>query len=104
MLAGEFHRAVAAFTEAQLHVEVPAFAFSRDARKGSATPGFLCDTYQAETLPARAEASSNIQLGESHIDVHRDFTQILLRGGTSAHEAMDRIQLHDVGEMWPFYM
>ena len=107
MLAGEFHRAVAAFTEAQLHVEVPAFAFlTRDALvKAALLQASFGDTYQAETLLARAEGIPRTSSwAESHIDVHRDFTQILLRGGTSAHEAIDRIQLHDVGEMWPFYI
>ncbi|GAA2045532.1 hypothetical protein GCM10009720_28010 [Yaniella flava] len=107
MLAGNFHRAVAAFTEAQLHVEVPAFAFlTRDALvKSALIQASFGDPYQAETLLARAEdIPRTSSWAESQIDVHRDFTQILLRGGAVAHEAIERIQLHDVGEMWPFYI
>lgn len=107
MLAGDFHRAVSAFTEAQLHVEVPAFAFlTRDALvKAALVQASFGDSYDAETLLARAEnIPRTSSWAESHIDVHRDFTEILLRGGQFAKEALEKIPLHDVGEMWPFYI
>lgn len=107
MLAGDFRRAVAAFTEAQLHVEVPAFAFlTHDALvKSALIQASFGDPYQAETLLVRAEdIPRTSSWAESQIDAHRDFTQILLRGGASALEALERIQLHDIGEMWPFYI
>lgn len=107
MLAGDFRRAVAAFTEAQLHVEVPAFAFlTRDALvKSALIQASFGDPYQAEALLVRAaDIPRTSSWAESQIDMHRDITQILLRGGASALETLERIQLHDVGEMWPFYI
>lgn len=107
MLAGDFHRALAAFTEAQLHVEVPAFAFlTRDALvKSALIQAAFGDPYQAQTLLDRAaQIPRTPSWAESQIDVHRDFTQILLCDGEEARELLEKIQLHDVGEMWPFYI
>lgn len=107
MLAGDFRRAIAAFTEAQLHVEVPAFVFlTRDALvKAALLQASFGDPYQAQALLTRAEElPRTISWVENQVDVHRDFTEALLHGGQQAKDALDSIQLHDVGEMWPFYI
>lgn len=107
MLAGDFHRAIAAFTEAQLHVEVPAFAFlTRDALvKSALIHASFGDPHQAEALLDRAEEVPRTSSWvEPQIDVHRDFTRMLLQDEQSGMEAMKEIHLHDIGEMWPFYI
>lgn len=107
MLAGDFDRAIAAFTEAQFHVKVPAFAFlTRDALvKSALIHASFGDPYQAKIMLARAEQiPRTASWAEDQIDVHRDFTAIMLEGGESSIEALKNIQLHDVGEMWPFYV
>lgn len=107
MLAGDFHRALAAFTEAQLHVPVPAFAFlTRDALvKSALIHASFGDPHEAQVLLDRAERISRTSSWvEPQIDVHRDFTGILLKNEQSALETLKNIQLHDIGEMWPFYV
>lgn len=107
MLAGDFHRALAAFTEAQMHVEVPAFAFlTRDALvKSALIHASFGDPYQAKVLLERAETIPRTSSwAESQIDVHRDFALTLLQDEQSGMEALKEIRLHDVGEMWPFYI
>lgn len=107
MLAGDFHRAIAAFTEAQLHVKVPAFAFlTRDALvKSALIHASFGDPYEAQILLDRAEKIPRTSSwAEPQIDVHRDFTRVLLQNEHSVLETLQDIQLHDIGEMWPFYI
>lgn len=71
MLAGDFHRALAAFTEAQLHVKVPAFAFlTRDALvKSALIHASFGDPYQAKALLDRAKTIPRTpSWAESQID------------------------------------
>src|SRR5699024_4448918 len=43
---------------------------------------------------------------EAHIDAHRDFAEVLVsfENYQDALERLEEISLHDIGEMWPFYI
>lgn len=107
MLAGDFTLALGAFMEAQLHVPVPGFSFlRRDAMTKSALIHAASgDPVQARTLLDRAEQIPRTSSWvEDHVDVHRNITEILLQTDTpeQAIADLERLDLHDLGEMWPF--
>lgn len=109
MLAGDFIRAQASFTEAQLHVEVPLLAFLRRDAMAKAALIHACigDQESAGPLIARADQiKRTTSWVEGHIDLHRDLVLALTRGESAAGRlsALEQIDLHDVGEMWPFYI
>lgn len=109
MLAGDFSRALTAFTEAQLHPPLPTFYFStRDALVKSALVQAFCGNLPAaRSLLERADdipkTSSWI---EAQIDAHRDLAAVLVETESPewALEKLQMINLHDIGEMWPFYI
>lgn len=107
MLAGDFNRALMAFREAQFHVEVPAFAFlTRDALvKSALIHATFGDREQARSLLTKAERLPRTSSWvEAHLDAHRDFAEALLERSEYGAAALDQINFHDIGEMWPFYI
>lgn len=109
MLAGDFKRALTAFTQAQLHVTNPKYGFlSRDALvKSALIQACFGNPPAAQALLARAEhIPRTSSWAEQHIDAHVDITRALTQFDNS-DEALDllvSISLNDVGEMWPFYI
>ncbi len=109
MLAGDFTAALTAFTQAQLHTPVPKFAFlTRDALiKSALLHACFGNITSAKALLQRAEhiprTSSWVEV---QLDVHRDFTEILTHLDDPEHALaqLETIDLHDIGEMWPFYI
>src|SRR5699024_9958716 len=109
MLAGDFQHALTSFTQAQLLTLVPNFPFlARNALVHSAiihacvgnagSAGSLVD--HAVRVPLVSSCVVN------QMAVHRDFAVILV-SARSYEEALDRLEtisLHDIGEMWPFYI
>lgn len=109
MLAGDFTRTLAAFTQAQLHAPIPKFAFlSRDALvKSALLHACFGNTASATALLKRAERiPRTTSWVEAHVDAHRDFAEILtnLDDHDDALAQLETINLHDIGEMWPFYI
>lgn len=109
MLAGDFTRALTAFTRAQMLPLVPKFAFlTREALVESAViHACFGNSTTARSLLQRSEkiprTSSWVEI---NIDTHRDFAAILTSGATP-EEALDQLEtlsLHDIGELWPFYI
>ena len=109
MLAGDFTRALTNFTRAQMHVPVPKFAFlTRDAlAKSALIHACFGNATTARSLVQRADRIPRTSSWvEAHIDAHRDFADVLV-SFESYQEALDRLEaisLHDIGEMWPFYI
>src|SRR5690625_3038376 len=109
MLAGDFTRALAAFTRAQIHPPLANYAFlSRDALVQSALiHACFGNETTAKALLQRAEAVQRTSSWvEYHIDEHRDFAHLLLTP-VNSDEALARLEavnLQDIGEMWPFYI
>lgn len=109
ILAGDFTCALTAFTEAQLHPPLPAFSFlSRDALVKTA----LIHAAFGNVTTAKAHLERADQLPrtsswiESQIDAHHDFAALLSEVDAQHQplESLQSINLHDVGEMWPFYV
>lgn len=109
ILAGDFTCALTAFTEAQLHPPLPAFSFlSRDALVKTA----LIHAAFGNVTTAKAHLERADQLPrtsswiESQIDAHHDFASLLSEVDAQHQplESLQSINLHDVGEMWPFYV
>lgn len=109
MLAGDFTRALTYFTRAQMHTPVPKYAFlTRDALVKSA----LIHACFGNSTTARSllERAKNIQRTsswvEAHLDTHRDFARALVTDSDpeKALQKLESISLHDIGEMWPFYI
>lgn len=109
MLAGDFTRALTSFTHAQMLSLIPRFAFlTRDALvKSAVIHACFGNSTTARSLLQRAERIARTPSWiEDHIDAHRDFAAILT-SATSHEEALDQLEaisLHDIGEMWPFYI
>ena len=109
MLAGDFTKALTAFTQAQMQTAPPQYAFlTRDALVKSALIHACFGN--AATAIALLERSTRIRRTsswiEAHIDTHQEFATILT-SSDNGEEALDRLEainLHDIGEMWPFYM
>ena len=109
MLAGDFTRALTSFTHAQMLSLVPRYAFlTRDALvKSAVIHACFGNSTMARSLLQRAEKIPRTPSWiEDHIDSHREFAAILT-SATSPQEALDNLEaisLHDIGEMWPFYI
>ena len=109
MLAGDFQHALKSFTQAQLLPFVPKFPFlTRNALVQSALiHACVGNTGSAVSLLDRADQVPRTSSWvENQIDVHRDFAAVLV-SARSYEEALDRLEtisLHDIGEMWPFYI
>ncbi|NWN89511.1 MAG: helix-turn-helix domain-containing protein [Micrococcaceae bacterium] len=109
MLAGDFTKALTAFTQAQMQPAPPQYAFlTRDALVKSA----LIHACFGNATTAKALLDRSVRIRrtsswiEAHIDTHQEFVRILIHSG-SDDEALDQLEainLHDIGEMWPFYM
>jgi len=109
MLVGDFRRALAAFTQAQLHKPLPKFAFlTRDALiKSALLHASFGNTTSAVALLNRAtHVPRTSSWVEVQLDAHRDFARILTRleEPDEALAQLEAIDLHDIGEMWPFYI
>lgn len=109
MVAGDFTRALAAFTRAQIHPPLTKYAFlSRDALvKSALIHACFGNGTTAQALLQRAKAIPRTSSWvEHHVDEHRDFVQLLLSPGNSdeALARLEAVNLHDIGEMWPFYI
>jgi len=109
MLAGDFQHALTSFTQAQLLPLVPKFPFlTRKALVQSALiHACVGNAGSAVSLLDRADRVPRTSSWvENQIDVHRDFAVILV-SARSYEEALDRLEtisLHDIGELWPFYI
>ncbi len=109
MLAGDFTRALTSFTHAQMLSPIPRYAFlTRDALvKSAVIHACFGNSTTARSLLQRADkVFRTSSWTEDHIDAHRDFAAILT-SEINHEEALDRLEaisLHDIGEMWPFYI
>lgn len=109
MMAGDFTRALTAFTRAQMLALVPKYAFlTRDALvKSALIHACFGNATTARSLLLRADRITRTSSWiERHIDAHHDFAALLI-SDASHDEALDRLEamsLHDIGEMWPFYI
>lgn len=109
MLAGDFTHALTSFTHAQMLSLIPRYAFlTRDALvKSAVIHACFGNSTTARSLLQRADkVDRTSSWAEDHIDAHRDFAAILT-SATSHEDALDRLEaisLHDIGEMWPFYI
>lgn len=109
MLAGDFTKALTIFTQVQLHPATPKYAYlTRDALVKSALIhacfGNVTSAKAFLERTKRIERTSSWM--EAHIDTQLEFVNILTYSG-SKEEALDRLEavsLHDIGEMWPFYI
>ena len=109
MLAGHFTRALTNFTRAQLHVQVPEFAFfTRDAlTKSALIHACFGNRTTARSLIHRADKIARTSSwAETHIDAHRNFAEIMvtIEDYDAALQKLDALNLRDIGEMWPFYI
>lgn len=109
MLAGNFRSAEAFFTEARFHVLIPRFSFlTRDALAKTA----LIQVCFGDTESARAlmEQSERVPRSSSWMEEHLDLYGELIYALTAAEspeaslQALETIDLHSVGEIWPFYI
>lgn len=109
MLAGNFTQALTHFTRAQMHVPVPKFAFlTRDAlAKAALIHACFGNTTTARSLLQRSDRIPRTSSWvEAHLDAHRDIVDVLVSHERyeDALEQLEAINLHDVGEMWPYYI
>lgn len=109
MLAGNFTQALTHFTRAQMHVPVPKFAFlTRDAlAKAALIHACFGNTTTARSLLQRSDRIPRTSSWvEAHLDAHRNIVDVLVsyESYDDALEQLEAINLHDVGEMWPFYI
>lgn len=109
MLAGDFTRALTSFTRAQMLALIPKYAFlTRDALvKSALIHACFGNASTARSLLSRADRIMRTSSWvERRIDAHHEFAAILT-SSDSNEEALDRLEtisLHDIGEMWPFYI
>lgn len=110
MLAGDFAGAIARFTSAQLLPTPPELRFlHRDAYvKSALIHALLGDQYIAKALLKRAEGVERTNSWvEGSLDVCVTLTQLALNRGVPTRRELseiDAIPMHDLGEMWPFYV
>lgn len=109
MLAGDFTRALTNFTRAQMHVPVPKFSFlTRDALvKSALIHACFGNASTAQSLLHRSNrVAKTTSWLEAHIDAHRDVAEVLVSFDCyeEALERLEAISLHDISEMWPFYI
>lgn len=109
MLAGEFGESLATFAVARMQNRVPALtALSRDAHlKPAVIEALYGDPRKARQL---IEAADRLPRTESWVEDTVDATRAIavatLQSGDPerALRILDEVPLHDVGEMWPFYI
>lgn len=115
MLAGDFQGALSKFIQARMNTRLPAFDFlMRDAcLKGAMLEALYGDHDRARTLMDMSrEFPRTESWAEPLIDVSEAIAKAMLHADQSmsadaSEEAMailDAVSLHDVGEMWPFYV
>ena len=108
MLAGEFAAALRFFEEAGARSVTPGLEFLlRDALvKAALIHATFGDPVVAEALLARAAAVRRTESwAELSLDVAVDLTRVLLESSPAvAADKLARIDLSQVGEMWPFYV
>ena len=108
-LAGDFSRALTSLMQAQLRPANPYFVFLE--REALAQSALIHATFgnaaTASGLLTRAtQVPRTSSWVERRIDVQAEFADILLEEG-AVEDIIDRLEvisLHDVGEMWPFYV
>lgn len=109
MLAGDSKAALAAFTAARLHSFVPSLAFlTREATVRSA----LVHATFGDTREARRQLDQAEKLPRAGdwIDERTDTAATLVEAlieftdTERARALIDGVDLHDVGEMWPYYL
>ncbi len=109
MLAGDLPRALTAFMQAHLRPAQSRFVFlEREALiKTALIHAAFGNTATANGLLTRARTVPRTSSWvESHLDVQAEFISILAFE-EDLEEAIDRLEaisLHEVGEMWPFYV
>src|SRR5699024_8743494 len=109
MLAGDFSRALTSLMHAQLRPANPKFVFlEREALvKSALIHATFGNAATATGLLTRAtQVPRTSSWVEKRIDVQAEFSDILLDQG-ELEDTIDRLEaisLHEVGEMWPFYV
>lgn len=109
LLAGDLTQALTSFTRAQMHAPIPKYAFlTRDSLAKSALihASFGNTTTAKSLLRRERNIPRTSSWVESHIDAHRDFAKALLPSSSldEAYDMLQAIDLHDIGELWPFYI
>ena len=109
MLAGDFTKALGAFTQVQLHATVPKYVYlTRDSLVKSALIHACFGN--SKTALAFIERTNRIQTSSSWIETRISAQQDLVKALTHADniaEATDQLEavnLDEIGEMWPFYV
>ena len=109
MLAGDFSRALTSLMPAQLRPANPKFVFlEREALAKSALIHATFGNAATATglLTRAAQVPHTSSWVEKRVDVQAEFADILLDQG-DVEDTIDRLEvidLHEVGEMWPFYV
>lgn len=108
MLAGKFGSALTHFAAAQFHVIVPTLSFlNRDAYvKSALVHAAFGDAEEARSsLAHAARIPRTVSWTEPLIDAHQSLAEVLVeQNGKKAASLLSSIPLHDVGELWPFYL
>jgi len=109
MLAGQFEAALAAFTAARMLPPNPALMFlTRDAYvKAAIIEALYGELSRAESLLRTAETFARTESwAEATVDASAAIAQAIIDGDrpVEALADLDAVPLHQVGEMWPFYL
>ena len=109
MLAGNFTKALAAFTQVQLHAAVPKYAYlTRDSLVKSALIHACFGN--GTTAKAYIQRTSRIPPTsswiESQLGAQQEFVKVLTYKDDQiqAADRLESVSLQNVGEMWPFYV
>lgn len=109
ILAGDFTRALTALSLAQMRSADAAYAFlERDAFvKSALIHAAFGNSFTAQSLLKRSiHVPRTSSWVEHHIDAHFEFASVL-SASDNLEVAIDRLEnvsLHEIGEMWPFYI
>lgn len=109
MLAGDFSRAHAQFTQAHLHVMIPNLAFlTRDSlAKSALLHACFGDLDYARQLISQADRVPRTSSWvEKHLDLYRSLIAALTQAESpeASLGMLEDIDLHEIGEIWPFYV
>src|SRR5690606_33471397 len=108
LLAGDNQQALMSLEDAKLRPEVSALRFlSRDVwAKSAALHAAWRDPVEARSCIERASKyERTVSWAEDHIDVHLEIAEVLLETDpTETFNKLKRIDLQNLGELWPFYV
>ena len=109
MLAGDFTKALTIFTQAQLHPTTPKYSYLTRAVlvKSALIHACFGNVTSAKAFLERTKRVERTSSWlEEQIDTQLEFVRILTLSGSSeiALDRLEAVSLHDIGEMWPFYI